>query len=153
MHLFHIPQCSIQNRNVHISVLNGALWDMEQVHCHNAPFRTEMCTFLLCIVGYGTGAFWNLWIRSIQWSGIRLQQNMISIGFKLWAKKNVYEMPLTLKCLGHIFLKINFNVLISKSPTFMTPIWYGIYWVFWRMGVLASPTPDYTTRCLQLLMS
>ena len=22
----------IQNRNVHISVLNGALWDMEQVH-------------------------------------------------------------------------------------------------------------------------
>ena len=32
MHLFHIPQCSIQNRNVYISVLNGALWDMEQVH-------------------------------------------------------------------------------------------------------------------------
>ena len=32
MHLFHIPQCPIQNRNVHISVLNGALWDMKQVH-------------------------------------------------------------------------------------------------------------------------
>ena len=32
MHMSHIPQCSIQNRNVHISVLNGALWDMEQVH-------------------------------------------------------------------------------------------------------------------------
>ena len=32
MHLIHIPLCSIQNRNVHISVLNGALWDMEQVH-------------------------------------------------------------------------------------------------------------------------
>ena len=32
MQLFHIPQCSIQNRDVHISVLNGALWDMEQVH-------------------------------------------------------------------------------------------------------------------------
>ena len=32
MHLFHIPQSSIQNRNVHISVLNGAFWDMEQVH-------------------------------------------------------------------------------------------------------------------------
>ena len=30
MHLFHIPQCTIQYRNVHISVLNGALWDMEQ---------------------------------------------------------------------------------------------------------------------------
>ena len=32
MHLFHIPQCSIQNRNVHITVLKGALWDMEQMH-------------------------------------------------------------------------------------------------------------------------
>ena len=32
MHLFHIPQCSIQNRNVHISVLNRALWEMELVH-------------------------------------------------------------------------------------------------------------------------
>ena len=29
MHMFHIPQCTIQNRNVHISVLNDALWDME----------------------------------------------------------------------------------------------------------------------------
>ena len=28
MHLSHIPQCTILNRNVHISVLNGALWDM-----------------------------------------------------------------------------------------------------------------------------
>ena len=33
MHLPYIPQCTIQNRNVHISVLNGALWDMGQVHC------------------------------------------------------------------------------------------------------------------------
>ena len=32
MRLFYIPQCSIQNRNVHISVLNRALWDMEQLH-------------------------------------------------------------------------------------------------------------------------
>ena len=30
--MFHIPQCSIQNRNGYISILNGALWDMEQVH-------------------------------------------------------------------------------------------------------------------------
>ena len=33
MHLSHIPQCIIQNRNVHISVLNWALWDMGQVQC------------------------------------------------------------------------------------------------------------------------
>ena len=32
MHLFHIPQSFIQNRNVHLSVLNGALWEMEWVH-------------------------------------------------------------------------------------------------------------------------
>ena len=32
MHLFHIPKYSIQHRNVHISVLNGALRDVEQVH-------------------------------------------------------------------------------------------------------------------------
>ena len=32
MHLYHIPQCTIQNRHVHISVLNGVLWDMGQVH-------------------------------------------------------------------------------------------------------------------------
>ena len=33
MHLLQIPQCTIQNRNVHISVLNGALWDVWQVRC------------------------------------------------------------------------------------------------------------------------
>ena len=33
MHRSHIPQCTSQNRNVHISVLNGVLWDMGQVQC------------------------------------------------------------------------------------------------------------------------
>ena len=33
MHLSHIQQCTIQNWNVHISVPNGALRDMGQVHC------------------------------------------------------------------------------------------------------------------------
>ena len=32
MHQFHIPEYSIQNTNVHILVLNGAFWDIEQVH-------------------------------------------------------------------------------------------------------------------------
>ena len=32
MHLFHIPQHTTQNINVRISILNGALWDMEQAH-------------------------------------------------------------------------------------------------------------------------
>ena len=33
MHLFHITQCTIQNRNAHIFAPNGTLWDKEQVHC------------------------------------------------------------------------------------------------------------------------
>ena len=33
MHLSHILQYTIQKRNVNISVLNGELWDMGQVHC------------------------------------------------------------------------------------------------------------------------
>ena len=32
MYLFQIPLCVIQNRNMYISVLNGALLDMEPVH-------------------------------------------------------------------------------------------------------------------------
>ena len=33
MHFFHTPQYTIQNRSVHIAVLNGALWDVGQEHC------------------------------------------------------------------------------------------------------------------------
>ena len=33
MHLSHIPQYTIQNWNVHISVINGVLWDIRQVQC------------------------------------------------------------------------------------------------------------------------
>ena len=32
MHLFYIPQRTNHNRHVHISVLNGALWDIKLVH-------------------------------------------------------------------------------------------------------------------------
>ena len=51
MHKFHIPQCSIQNRNVHISVLNGALWDMELVHsgiCKIGLMFTLQFEFFFC---------------------------------------------------------------------------------------------------------
>ena len=33
MHLPHMPQYTIQDKNAHISVLNGTLWDMGQVRC------------------------------------------------------------------------------------------------------------------------
>ena len=32
IHLSHTPQCTIQNRNMHIFLPNGALWDIGQVH-------------------------------------------------------------------------------------------------------------------------
>ena len=31
MYLSHIPQYTIQSRNVHRSILNGVLWDMGQL--------------------------------------------------------------------------------------------------------------------------
>ena len=43
--MFRIPQCTNQTRDVHISILNGALWDIEQVHygiCENII----LCMFL-----------------------------------------------------------------------------------------------------------
>ena len=56
VHLFHIPQCTIQNRNVQISVLNGAMWDMEQMHCGiceiglfiSICWATGVCQFVTC---------------------------------------------------------------------------------------------------------
>ena len=33
MHQLHISQCTIQDRNVHNSVLYGALWEMGEMYC------------------------------------------------------------------------------------------------------------------------
>ena len=54
----HIPQCTVphstfQNRNVHISVLDGALWDVGQVHC-------GICE--ICLLT--TMTFWQLMITT-----------------------------------------------------------------------------------------
>ena len=90
MHQSGISQCTIQNRNVYIFVLNGTLWNMDRcivgfmnkfhwnrpnsqiAQCtnpisHNAPFRTEMCIFCpeWYIVVYGIGALRDLRISSI----------------------------------------------------------------------------------------
>ena len=51
MDLSHISQCTIQNRNVHISVLKGALWDMEQIHCRICEvdlFRGNLLAYVFC---------------------------------------------------------------------------------------------------------
>ena len=90
MHQSGISQCTIQNRNVYIFVLNGTLWNMDRcivgfvnkfhwdrpnsqiAQCtnpisHNEPFRIEMCIFCPAwyIVVYGTGTLRDLQISSI----------------------------------------------------------------------------------------
>ena len=44
MHLYHIQQYAIRNRNVNISVLNGALWGVEQVNCEFVRLVYWLCT-------------------------------------------------------------------------------------------------------------
>ena len=51
MHLFRIPQCTIQKKNVHISVLSGELWDTEQVHyaiCETGLLGADFEGLMVC---------------------------------------------------------------------------------------------------------
>ena len=61
MHLLHIPQYTIQNRNVHISVLNGVLWDMKQVHCGVCEIAYWMIITMIKILATLEAGFQNLW--------------------------------------------------------------------------------------------
>ena len=65
MRLFHIPQCTIQNRNVHISVLKGALWDMEQAHCG------------VCELVYNSSGSYHGWVITSQ--QITMRYNYLSM--------------------------------------------------------------------------
>ena len=50
MHVSHTPRCTIQNRDVHISVLNGVLWDMEQMHGGICEIRADFVIISLTII-------------------------------------------------------------------------------------------------------
>ena len=51
--VLYIPQYTIQNRNVHISVLNGALWDMGHVWVHSISIdQIHEFHNALCIVEF-----------------------------------------------------------------------------------------------------
>ena len=76
MHLFHIPQCTIQNRNVTISVLNGALWDMEQVHggiCEigllqmNIDLPVDLQQHRVSLDRNGCFIFTHIWLIEAEW--------------------------------------------------------------------------------------
>ena len=47
----HIPQYTILNSNVHISVLN----DASQVHCEFSPFCNQLLLVYLVIIGLSKG--------------------------------------------------------------------------------------------------
>ena len=89
-----------QNDNIfRVSALNRPISQIPQCICsisHNTPFRTEMCAHFCSesgIVGYGTGALWDLWIRPMTAShpggqaahsaqGTRLKQ-LTGLGWRL----------------------------------------------------------------------
>ena len=55
MHLSHIPQYTIQNRNVHISVLNGVLWDVGQVPNEICVLKSKGFQFFSLILDSSVG--------------------------------------------------------------------------------------------------
>ena len=54
---------------------------------HNVPFRTHLCSEI-CIVGYGTGALFDLWIRS-----------MIKVEYSLYVELQKTPQECALTCL------------------------------------------------------
>ena len=76
MHPSHFPQCTIQNRNVHISVLNGALWDMVWVHCGISKFgllesrhstSPELCKISMFLLRFGSRQFYPYPLGLFHW--------------------------------------------------------------------------------------
>ena len=65
MHLSQIPQCTIQNSNVYIADLNGALWHMGQVHLRDCDDWSAVCLSIRDIedkVGTTANYFYKMWL-------------------------------------------------------------------------------------------
>ena len=66
MYLFYIPQCTMRNKKVHISILNGVLWDMELVHCGICEIALSIwsvSSYLSCNVNSVMHLEKNTWIK------------------------------------------------------------------------------------------
>ena len=75
MYLFYIPQCTMWNRNVHISILNGVLWDMKLVHrgiCEIALLVWLVSSYLSCNVNSVMHLEKNTWIKLFMQNGFRV---------------------------------------------------------------------------------
>ena len=77
IHKFPVPypQCIIQNSHVHISVLNGALWDMGQVHC--GIFKIEIM-WSQCLTTFMTPPFSFVFSLTPIWWWIHVQLHHLS---------------------------------------------------------------------------
>ena len=99
MHLSHIPQYTIQNRNAHISVLNGVLCDMGQVYCGICEIRLLQCNRFSRKYSHNmypkvhTGG-WAMWCL-------------------LWYKCFTYVLPCIMLCA--VSLNSNSNPLVSTA--------------------------------------
>ena len=146
MHLFHIAQCSIQNRNVHISVLNGALWDMEQVHSgififlfwmeHYGIWSRCILGFVhfhseWSIVGYGTSEFWDLYISVLNgalWDIEQVHSGMCETGQYLTTMKHNKVQNLFMKLGMHCNSnKVWICKITCREIHFTQSIYLGTY--------------------------
>ena len=114
IHLFYISQSTIQNRNVHISVLNGALWDMGLVHCGVCEwghFLVGSCPVVL-LQGCITGTV--KWTRRIEVTSTdtKLRQNSLTH----WGRDKMAAISHVFNC---IFLNENIWILIGVSLKFV----------------------------------
>ena len=97
MRLFHIPQCSIHNRNVHISVLNGALWDMEQVHSRICELgQLTQCKWTILKIWDN----WFTWIHTEIWYYPTKTRNALQLALSYTILKTEHEIPIFGTCLS-----------------------------------------------------
>ena len=82
---------------------------------HNAPFRTEMCAFCSewSIVGYGAGAFWDLWDWSITSVVATLCDSAVSQFLASWS---------LIFCLFPIMHQAKPNQVTRQFPIFLSLI-------------------------------
>ena len=118
VHLSHIPQCTIQNRNVHISVLNAALWDMGQVHCGICEIGSITCV-ISCNMHYmqqetATCAISNELLYWFSIASENISQNTLCPKMK-WFWKIFFELLLMDGWMG------------GQCYTMISPIWRWAY--------------------------
>ena len=103
-HLSHIPECTTQNRNAHVSVLNSAWWDVEQVHCGicGSIVPSSFIRFWSVASSFENGSWLSALTPNIgtcgQWwccvklpSSIKLKSRVLQVAKSLGSMSNVHR--------------------------------------------------------------